>query len=318
MFVTGCRVVMPILAPTATPTASPTPTCTVTPTATLTATPCPTPTLTPTPTATPLPIHVGVSWASNPVAQGHTAALRITTNQVSVVSGTLQGRQLPFVSRDGLTHVALVGVSAVAKPGSQGVVVVAQFAGGQSFIMDTQLDVVPGDYALEDVHLEPQVAALLAPEVAVPEQQRTDKLFATYTPRILWTGSFTMPLVGETTSEFGVRRRYNGGAISYHAGLDVYSGRDSTIRAPADGVVLLAEELKVRGRVVMIDHGAGVVSACFHMDSLAVAAGQQVHQGDKLGVMGATGLVTGPHVHWELHVSGEPVDPVEWTRVRFP
>jgi len=85
--------------------------------------------------------------------------------------------------------------------------------------------------------------------------------------------------------------------------------------AAANGVEVLAEPLQVRGNAVVIDHGAGVLTGYFHLDSIAVEKGQAVKAGEALGTMGATGLVTGSHLHWELHVGGVAVDPADWTEM---
>jgi murein DD-endopeptidase MepM/ murein hydrolase activator NlpD len=274
--------------------------------------------VTPTATATPAPLRVEVTWLRNPVAQGRTTTLRVTTNHPSRVTGTLAGQPLRFLDEGVLGHVALIGVGAIAPIEAQSVEIVSVAEGGQSLTLITQLQVVAGEYAHEMLYFEPSVAALLDPAISVPEAQRAAALYQTFSPEVLWRGEFAWPLVGQITSEFGTRRQYQGGPVSFHGGLDLHSATDTTIRAPAEGMVILAEELKVRGRAVFIDHGAGVVSAYYHMESLAVKTGQRVERGDALGIMGATGLVTGAHLHWELQVNGVAVDPQEWTVMRFP
>jgi murein DD-endopeptidase MepM/ murein hydrolase activator NlpD len=105
---------------------------------------------------------------------------------------------------------------------------------------------------------------------------------------------------------------------TYHEGIDLGGITGEPVHAAAAGVVVLAETLQVRGNAVILDHGAGVLSGYYHLDRIAVQAGQRVGQGDLLGAMGATGLVTGSHLHWELRVGGVAVDPREWTEWIFP
>ena len=93
---------------------------------------------------------------------------------------------------------------------------------------------------------------------------------------------------------------------------------NTPIYAPADGRVVLADELAVRGSAVLIDHGMGVFSGYWHQSGLAVEAGQMVQRGDLIGYVGDTGLVTGAHLHWEMRVGGIAVDPMQWTRTAFP
>jgi murein DD-endopeptidase MepM/ murein hydrolase activator NlpD len=81
---------------------------------------------------------------------------------------------------------------------------------------------------------------------------------------------------------------------------------------------VLAEPLPVQGNTVVVDHGMGLTSAYYHMASLAVKAGDQVKLGQTVGVVGNTGLSTGPHLHWETRILGVPVDPWPWTRRVVP
>jgi len=104
----------------------------------------------------------------------------------------------------------------------------------------------------------------------------------------------------------------------YHTGQDIAVPQGTPVRAPAAGVVLLAEPLHVRGNAVVIDHGAGVTSNYWHLSRIAVRKGQQVKRGDVIGWVGTTGLSTGAHLHWEIRVYGVPVNPVPWTRARGP
>ncbi|MFK7805733.1 MAG: peptidoglycan DD-metalloendopeptidase family protein [Anaerolineae bacterium] len=138
------------------------------------------------------------------------------------------------------------------------------------------------------------------------EQQSTD-----YLP----TGVFEEPVSGYLyySSFYGARRSYNGGPYSsYHEGLDFAAYRGTNVYASADGTVALAETLYVRGGAVIIDHGLGVYTGVYHMDSVEVTVGSAVKKGDLLGTVGSTGLSTGPHLHWDLLVNGIWVDPFEW------
>jgi len=94
------------------------------------------------------------------------------------------------------------------------------------------------------------------------------------------------------------------------AGVPVY--------APARGVVVLAEPLAVRGQAVILDHGWGVFSGFWHLSQIDVTVGQEVERGQPIGLVGNTGLSTGPHLHWEVQVRSVPVDPVQWTKESFP
>jgi murein DD-endopeptidase MepM/ murein hydrolase activator NlpD len=121
------------------------------------------------------------------------------------------------------------------------------------------------------------------------------------------------------TSTFGTRRSYNNGpATSFHGGTDFGGGVGVPIYAPAPGTVVLAELLTVRGYAVLVDHGLGLFSGYWHNDRLAVSEGQQVETGDLIAYMGSTGLVTGPHLHWEMRLQGIAVEPMQWIEDTIP
>lgn len=324
LWLSGCQAVMPRLTPTLEPsetaTASPSPTATVTltPTSTPTATVTPTATATATPSPTPVPLQVEVVLDRAQVIQGHTVVLRVVTNRPCRVVGVLSDRPLGFVSLDGLEHVALTGVSAIATPGTSAVAIRVRAEEGQEVALTTSLQIVAGEFGREILRFSPQVAKLLDPKITEAEQKRLSEVYAMSISRILWEGAFAWPCDGEITSEFGTRRGYEDREGSYHAGIDISGQIGAIVRAPAAGIVVLAEPLQVRGNAVILDHGAGVFSSYCHLDRIEVQVGQAVQRGDILGRVGATGLVTGAHLHWELRVGGVAVDPKEWIIRQFP
>ena len=123
---------------------------------------------------------------------------------------------------------------------------------------------------------------------------------------------------GEQSGEFGVLRSYNGGpANDWHHGHDISADAGAPIVAPARGRVVFATELPVHGLGVILDHGAGVYSGYWHMSQIDARVGDLVQPGAVLGLVGETGVVTGPHLHWEVIVQGRDVDPVQWTELSF-
>ncbi|GAG42208.1 unnamed protein product, partial [marine sediment metagenome] len=118
------------------------------------------------------------------------------------------------------------------------------------------------------------------------------------------------------TSVYGTLRQYDTGP-GYHAGVDLDGETGDAVFAVADGRVVLAEPLQVRGGAVILDHGLGVYSCYFHLSDFAVREEERVSKGQVIGDMGSTGLSTGTHLHWEIRVGGIAVDPFEWTRRRM-
>ncbi len=117
------------------------------------------------------------------------------------------------------------------------------------------------------------------------------------------------PVKGRTSSPFGLRRFFNGEERNAHSGLDFAVPKGTPIQAPANGVVTIVGDYFFNGRTVFIDHGQGFITMYCHLDSISVQKGQEVKRGDVIGKVGATGRATGPHLHWNVSLNGNRVDP---------
>ncbi|XHX77486.1 MAG: M23 family metallopeptidase [Stenomitos frigidus ULC029] len=155
------------------------------------------------------------------------------------------------------------------------------------------------------------------------EFDRVDAFKKIVTPQKMWSGAFLKPNNGPITTVYGVRRYYNGKFANdyYHRGVDYAGAVGSPIIAPAAGrVALVGQEAKgfvIHGNCVGIDHGQGVESIFLHLSRITVKNGDMVKAGQIIGTLGATGAVTGPHLHWGLYVNGQSVDPVPWRNRGF-
>jgi murein DD-endopeptidase MepM/ murein hydrolase activator NlpD len=138
------------------------------------------------------------------------------------------------------------------------------------------------------------------------------------TPQKFWNGVFLQPNDGEITTVFGVQRYYNGEFANdyYHRGVDYAGGTGSPVIAPASGYIRLvgyvSQGFLLHGNTIGLDHGQGVASIFLHLSEIYVREGDFVKAGQVIGAVGATGAVTGPHLHWGLYVNGEAIDPVAW------
>ncbi len=195
-------------------------------------------------------------------------------------------------------------------------VVPLEFLQNDELILSLPVRVMSGDYARESINLSPETSKLLDPALTTAEAARIETLCRPFEAVKRWNGPFRSPVTEPTqTSAFGTLRSYNGGPFrSFHRGQDLRGTVGTPVYAPADGVVVLAEPLTVRGDTVILRHGLGVCSVYNHLSEISVKEGDTVIAGTLLGKIGDTGLVTGPHLHWEVRVLGVPVDPAQWVK----
>lgn len=131
-------------------------------------------------------------------------------------------------------------------------------------------------------------------------------------PQQYWDGQFLQPVQGKITTEFGMIRYTNGSTVaSRHSGIDIAAAAGTPVLAAGSGRVLFADFIQLTGNTVIIEHGFGVKSWYYHMQSLDVAEGDMVKQGDPIGKVGSTGFSTGPHLHFCMSVNNVFTNP--WT-----
>jgi hypothetical protein len=241
------------------------------------------------------------------------------------------GGQIPFwlpaagASRAGRknsradTRRGLLGVDLEKPTGPYTVKVKARTADGANVSCAAQVVVTDGKFAVERLQVGKQFAEPSPEQLqrAKEEQQRLRGLFDATTPERLWQGRFRLPLDrSKNARNFGKRRIINGQPGSPHTGVDFPTAEGTPVHAAQAGRVVLAEELFFSGNTVVLDHGLGVYSLYGHLLSIGVKAGQIIGVGTILGKVGATGRVTGTHLHWGLTVNTAKVDPL--TILRLP
>jgi murein DD-endopeptidase MepM/ murein hydrolase activator NlpD len=204
-------------------------------------------------------------------------------------------------------------------PGTYSVSVTAVNAAGDVTPLAAPLEVVPAAFPAETITLAGDALQLLDPVLRQNELQRLDEVWKRSTPGLDWQAHWAYPRKAVATSGYGVVRTYEpGDTPGRHLGLDLRGDSGDPVAAAAPGTVALAERLTVRGSTVLVDHGWGVFTAYYHLSSIDVTPGQRVAAGAILGRVGATGMVTGPHLHWEVRVAGVAVDPVPWVSLGPP
>jgi len=167
------------------------------------------------------------------------------------------------------------------------------------------------EYPVQRLTVPPKYASPPKSEQARIELERklVREILDVITPEKLWKAPFIRPVPGEVTSEYGLRREFNGKKRNPHRGLDLDGANGDPILAACNGVVKLCNNHYYSGNLVIVDHGLGVFTLYMHLSEFAVQPGQRVQRGDVLGYVGSTGRVTGPHLHLSLSVQGLSVNP---------
>ena len=207
---------------------------------------------------------------------------------------------------------ALIGIDLDVAPGAHPVDIVATFDDGTAASRVETIEVLPKAFRTRQLRVAPR---FVNPPARVQarieaERARLATIFDTVAPEPRWQGPFRRPIETGVISNFGVRSVYNGEPRAPHGGADFASPAGRPVRAPGAGRVVLAESLYFTGLTVAIDHGVGLVSVLAHLSRMDVKAGTDVATGARVGLVGATGRVTGPHLHWSVRLQGARVDPM--------
>ncbi|HET9200519.1 MAG TPA: M23 family metallopeptidase, partial [Dehalococcoidia bacterium] len=248
-------------------------------------------------------LRVSSTW----MAPGSTILVSVR-NTSSGGTAYLLDREYPLTTADGYAW-AVLGTGPDTPLG--GTTMQVALESGETF--DIYIELIDAGYPVNEITLSGETSSLLTPENSAYERERVNFALSSYTPEPLWEGTFIYPVQSYITSEFGEARSYNGGPItSWHKGIDFGALEGTPIRAANSGRVVLAEEVPLSGGVVFIDHGLGVFSQYSHQSAIHVEAGQMVEKGDIIGEVGSTGISTGAHLHWQMFVGYEPVNPHQW------
>jgi murein DD-endopeptidase MepM/ murein hydrolase activator NlpD len=212
---------------------------------------------------------------------------------------------------DALEWRALVAADLEARAGTYDVELFGTSTSGAAVAAQTKLTVQPKRFETRRLKVD---AGFVNPPVdeaerIASEAKRLASLFTQTTARV-WRGQFQLPVPGQATSSFGRLTVLNGSPRGRHQGADFRAASGTPVLAPNAGRVVLAEDLYFSGNTVVLDHGLGMFSLLAHLSRIDVTLGQEVEGGFVLGASGATGRVTGPHLHWALRLSEFSVDPL--------
>jgi murein DD-endopeptidase MepM/ murein hydrolase activator NlpD len=238
------------------------------------------------------------------------------------LSGTWLGHELVFDHASGRNWFALAGISLETKPGKYPLKLEGTNADGEKTHFERTLLVGMGKYPVIKIKLTVS-KDFTEPS---PEQQKVIKAdqelkhdtFGRVSPEREWSGDFAPPVNAEVSDLFGTRRVFNGLTKSVHQGLDFRVGPNTPISAVNRGTVILARPLYFEGNCVVIDHGRGLLSLYLHLSELKVNEGDVVERGALVGLSGATGRATGPHLHLAVRWQGMYLNPAALFRLPLP
>ncbi len=254
-----------------------------------------------------------VTREARAVAPGEMMLLTITgRDPILAVDATAFGHPAPaFPGGPTGTWHALVAIDLDAAPGKYDIVIVARLSQGRQSLVH-QIVVSARHFGVRRLTVDPKFVTPPASALGriEREQKRLAEVLAVVSPERLWRGRFVAPVDGAPASNFGQRSVFNGQPRGSHRGADFASPSGAPVHAPGIGRVIMAEDLYFSGNTVLIDHGLGLFSLLAHLSRIDVRVGDLVDPGLSVGAVGATGRVTGPHLHWTLRLGSAVVDPL--------
>jgi len=273
-------------------------------------------------TGQPDPI-AGITLSSQEITNGSPLLLQIETRKldppVRDIRITFQKSVYPVYAHPASPadkHFGLIAIPFRAPPGPAKLVLSWTNAAGDHS-RTIPFRVVAGKYKTDELKVD---SSRVNPnkknnERAQKEARKIKRIYAEGSITRLWDGDFQLPMTSDITSPFGNKRVFNGQLKSFHNGVDFRARTATPVFAANSGIVKLAENLFYSGNAVVIDHGTGIFTIYAHLSRIDVAAGQHIEKGQPLGLTGATGRVSGPHLHWGVKVKGIAVNPLQLIEV---
>ena len=261
------------------------------------------------PSSTPQPLKATI--AARAVQPGELIVLTITSSRpLDDIQVGAFDRNVPAFSIGDQKWQALLGIDADVRPARYTVRVEGR-ANSSVYRHAIPLQVRPRKFPTRRLQVDPSFVNP-PPEVEgriKKEAALLAALWRTPSERRLWSGAFVRPAPGASSSRFGALSIFNGEPRGRHSGEDFGGDEGTPIVAPNAGRVVAAQDLYFSGNTVVIDHGLGLFSLLAHLSAIDVKEGESVTAGQQIGRLGATGRVTGPHLHWAVRLNGARIDP---------
>ena len=262
--------------------------------------------------------HIDVHWPKTvEILQGGLAEVRISGTALTGVEGRL-GQTPIYFQQSGASFTGLIGADIEAKPGVSKLLLLATTERGTVQERKVPVNIKARTFRTESFTVPPSFDQV-SPETAVEirrEQADFARAFAFSSAERLWEAPFVRPVPQEASaSSFGSRRIINGSPRAPHSGMDLSAPMGTEVVASNYGRVVLMGNYFFAGGSVVLDHGGGLFTMYFHLSEFKVEQGSLVKRGDIIGLSGASGRVTGPHLHWGARLSGARFNPLELLKV---
>jgi len=266
-----------------------------------------------------------VTLAPAVVEAGSPELIRVAAPAGATLEGEWLGEKLAFFrGRDGQAWYALAGVDVEGPSGPSNLRIKATLNGTgggaptpKAIDLSRSIEIHEAHYRTGTLTVAPKFVAP-GPETLKrieAEIELKKRVFAASAAEPLWSGDFRAPVDAPPTDSFGTRRVFNGQIASVHKGMDFRAAVGTVVRAGNSGVVVLARPLYYEGNCVVIDHGLGLFTISMHLSRIDVREGQHVDVGERIGLSGATGRVTGPHLHWAVRWQNAYLDPAKLLQI---
>jgi len=263
-----------------------------------------------------------VFWQPNELEQGSPVFVTVELEQSpSRVTGKWLGKELTFFkSSNPKIWYSLAGVDLDTQPGTYDVSVRAVLVGGRVRRSRKQVEIGAANFATSEVQVpenfvEPDEASK---KKIAADQVLKNRAFSHFIAAPKWSGNFVAPANAKPTDSFGASRLLNEELTSTHRGTDFLLKEGEPVVASNSGMVVLAKELFYEGNCVIVDHGQHLFTIYMHLSKMQVRVGDKVRKGEKLGLSGQTGRVTGPHLHMGVRWNGAYVDPTKLISLTLP
>jgi murein DD-endopeptidase MepM/ murein hydrolase activator NlpD len=248
------------------------------------------------------------------VHQGELVEVKVKGDDLAAVEGQIGNEKMGFYPSGPVMFTTIVGADVEAKPGSSKIFLKATASSGNEHYREIPFKIKAKAFRKESFNVPPSFDHM-SPEAIEQihrEQTAFRRVFAAPNPDRMWDGPFVPPVPHEASaSSFGFRRIINGTPRAPHTGTDLSAPLGTEVVASNHGRAVLVGNFFFAGGSVVLDHGGGLFTMYFHLSEFRVEEGAMVKKGDVVALSGATGRVTGPHLHWGARLLNARIDPLE-------